>query len=206
MENKIKSNKLLTVLAVIVVLVVAVTSISAVVAYMIRQSDDVKNTFVPGDIDYNVVENFDRENKTSVKVQSTSNIDTYVRVRVVTYWQDSKGNVVARNGPEIKFNGANNGEWRYNSDKWLYDAANQTFYLKTTLAPHATTDDILNLTGAFNGIKLESETVTESGTVEFTYHPVVTFIVEGVQANPTRAVTESWKVTLDSNGNITGIQ
>ena len=86
-------------------------------------------------------------------------------------------------------------------DDWLYDATNQTFYYKTTLAPHATTDDILNLTGAFGGIALES--VTEGDQVKFTYHPVVTFIVEGVQANPNNAVTECWGVTLDSNGNIT---
>ena len=206
MGNKIKSNKLITILAVIVVLVVAVTSISAVVAYMIKRSDAVKNTFVPAKIDYNVVENFDGKNKTSVKVQSTSNTDTYVRVRVVTYWQDSKGNVVARTSPEVGFGANNGGTWKYNAEDWLYDAANSTFYLKTTLAPHATTDDILSLAGTFTGIKLESETGTESGTVEFTYHPVVTFIVEGIQADPTRAVTQSWGVTLDSNGNITAVQ
>jgi hypothetical protein len=203
MGNKTLSNKALTFLAAVIVLVVAVTSISAVVAYMIKRSDDVKNTFVPAKIDYNVVEDFDGEIKTSVKVQSTSNTDTYVRVRVVTYWKDSKGNVVARTSPEVGFGANNGGTWKYNAEDWLYDAANSTFYLKTTLAPHATTDDILSLAGAFTGIKLESETVTESGTVEFTYHPVVTFIVEGIQANPQKAVTESWGVTLDSNGNIT---
>ena len=201
MGNKINSNKLITILAVIVVLVVAVTSISAVVAYMIKRSDEVKNTFVPAKIDYNVVENFDGEIKTSVKVQSTSNVDTYIRVKVITYWKDSKGNIVGRTSPTVGFTANNNGAWKYNTDDWLYDATNQTFYYKTTLAPHATTDDILNLTGAFGGIELES--VTEGDTVKFTYHPVVTFIVEGVQANPNNAVTESWGVTLDSNGNIT---
>ena len=201
MENKTRSNKLLTALAVVIVLVIVVTSISAVVAYMIKRSDEVKNTFVPAKIDYNVVENFDGEIKTSVKVQSTSNVDTYIRVKVITYWQDSKGNIVGRTSPTVGFTANNGGAWKYNTDDWLYDATNQTFYYKTTLAPHATTDDILNLTGAFGGIELESVTVGD--TVKFTYHPVVTFIVEGVQANPNNAVTECWGVTLDSNGNIT---
>lgn len=201
MENKTRSNKLLTALAVVIVLVIVVTSISAVVAYMIKRSDEVKNTFVPAKIDYNVVENFDGEIKTSVKVQSTSNVDTYIRVKVITYWQDSKGNIVGRTSPTVGFTANNGGAWKYNTDDWLYDATNQTFYYKTTLAPHATTDDILNLTGAFTGIELES--VTEGDTVKFTYHPVVIFIVEGIQANPNNAVTESWGVTLDSNGNIT---
>ena len=201
MENKNRSNKLLTALAVVIVLVIVVTSISAVVAYMIKRSDEVKNTFVPAKIDYNVVENFDGEIKTSVKVQSTSNVDTYIRVKVITYWQDSKGNIVGRTSPTVGFTANNGGAWKYNTDDWLYDATNQTFYYKTTLAPHATTDDILNLTGAFGGIELES--VTEGDAVKFTYHPVVTFIVEGVQANPNNAVTECWGVTLDSNGNIT---
>ena len=204
METKSRSTRFLTVLAAVIVLVLVVTSISAVVAYMIKKSDDVKNTFVPAEIDFGVVEVFDGKNKSSVKIQNQSNIETYVRVRVVTYWKDSKGNVVARTSPEIKFNSANNGEWRYNSDDWLYDEANQTFYLKTTLAPGAASGDILNLEGAFTGIKLDSITVSESSSnVQFTYHPVVTFIVEGVQADPQNAVTYCWGVTLDSNGNIT---
>ncbi len=201
MENKTRSNKLLTALAFVIVLVIVVTSISAVVAYMIKKSDDVKNTFIPAKIDYNVVENFDNEIKTSVKVQSTSNVDTYIRVKVITYWKDSKGNIVGRTSPEVGFGADNSGAWKYNTQYWLYDATNQTFYYKTPLAPHATTDDILNLEDAFTGIELESVTVGD--TVKFTYHPVVTFIVEGIQANPQKAVTESWGVTLDSNGNIT---
>lgn len=201
MENKTRSNKLLTALAVVIVLVIVVTSISAVVAYMIKRSDEVKNTFVPAKIDYNVVEDFDREIKTSVKVQSTSNVDTYIRVKVITYWKDSKGNIVGRTSPTVGFGADNSGAWKYNTEDWLYDATNQTFYYKTTLAPGATSDDILNLAGAFTGIELES--VTEGSTVKFTYHPVVTFIVEGIQANPNNAVTESWGVTLDSDGKIT---
>lgn len=201
METKTRSTRFLTVLAAVIVLVLVVTSISAVVAYMIKKSDDVKNTFVPAKIDFDVVEVFDGKNKSSVKIQNQSNIETYVRVRVVTYWKDSKGNVVARTSPDIKFSADNSGEWKYNTDAWLYDQANQTFYLKTTLAPGATSGDILNLTGAFTGIKLES--VTEGETVKFTYHPVVTFIVEGVQADPQNAVTDCWGVTLNSSGNIT---
>ena len=203
METKTRSTRFLTVLAAVIVLVLVVTSISAVVAYMIKKSDDVKNTFVPAEIDFGVVEVFDGKNKSSVKIQNQSNIETYVRVRVVTYWQDSKGNVVARTSPDIKFGANNGGEWKYNTNDWLYDQDNHTFYLKTTLAPGATSGDILNLTGAFTGIKLSSITVSESNNVQFTYHPVVTFIVEGVQANPKNAVTYCWGVTLDSNGNIT---
>ena len=201
MENKTRSNKLLTALAVVIVLVIVVTSISAVVAYMIKRSDEVKNTFVPAKIDYDVVENFDKEIKTSVKVQSTSNVDTYIRVKVITYWKDSKGNIVGRTSPTVGFGADNSGAWKYNADDWLYDAANQTFYYKKPLEVGKTTNDILALGGGFTGIALDS--VTEGGDVKFTYHPVVTFIVEGVQANPNNAVTECWGVTLDSNGNIT---
>ena len=194
MEAKTRSTKFLTVLAAVIVLVLVVTSISAVVAYMIKKSDDVKNTFVPANIDFYVAETFDGEVKSSVKIQNKSNIEAYLRVRVVTYWEDSKGNVVARGkAPEIKFGSA----WTYNSTYWIYDKAEYTFYYKSSVLSGDTTSELLG-----TSIEMHAETVTLNG-IDFTYHPVIEFVVEGIQANPKNAVTESWGVTLDSDGKIT---
>ena len=187
-------------------LVVLVTSISVSVAYMLRTSDKITNTFIPAKVACQInetvvdktVEGKSVPYKTSVTAQNTGNISAYIRVRVVTYWEDSKGNPVARNSPEINFGGA----WKHNQTDWIYDAANQTFYYKTPVEAGQSTNDLLKLEGGFNGIELTVIEVMQ-GSVSFTYHAVVEFIVEGIQAAPNEAVTSAWGVTLDSNGNIT---
>jgi hypothetical protein len=188
---------------IIVGVILIVASVSVAVAYMLRRSPEITNTFVPAKIDCKVIE---RENKTtvddkdaviktSVKAQNTGNFIAYIRVRVVTYWKDSKGNPVARTSPENKFGG----EWAYNQTDWIYDDTNQTFYHKAPVEVNGFTEELLG--DGFDGIRLVSE-VNKQDSIAFTYYPTVEFIVEGIQGAPNSAVTESWGVTLDDNGNI----
>ena len=208
---------------VVLVLIVAVSSVPAVVAYMLRQSDPMENTFVPAQVSARVnvtsstasveVNNQDETQTTisSVTVTNTSNIDVYVRVRVVTYWQDSKGNVVARNSPDLGLaDKCKEANWTYqqknetnretySSANWIYDVENQTFYYKKSL----TTDGDTATTGKLLQSSIVLETVTENQNgIKYTYHPVVEFVVEAIQSSPDTAVKEKWKVTLETNGNI----
>ena len=187
---------------IIVGAILIVASISVAVAYMLRRSPEITNTFIPAEVNCQVVETTTTTDgvvtKTSVRAQNTGNIDTYIRVRVVTYWEDSKGNPVARNSPTNEFGGA----WAHNTTHWIYDATNQTFYHKAPVAANATTEDLLKLGNGFNGIELEVKEELQ-GSVSFTYHAVVEFIVEGIQAAPDTAVKSAWNVALDANGNIT---
>ena len=170
---------------------------------MIIRSPEITNSFVPAKIDCQVLETKtitgNVVTKTSVTAQNTGNVDAYIRVRVVTYWEDSKGNPVARTKPENEFD---NGNWKFNDAYWIYDATNQTFYHKAPVGANDVTAELLKFDSGFNGITLESEDVKQ-GNVTFTYYPMVEFIVEGIQCAPDTAVKESWGVTLDSNGNIT---
>ena len=196
----LKKRKTLTLLVAMVAGVVAVASVCMVVAYMFRKSPEITNQFVPAQVDCKVVETRQEDGtKTSVKVQNTGNFDAYIRVRVVTYWQDSKGNPVARTSPVNQFD---SGGWSYNTDAWIYDRANQTFYHKAPVKVGKNTEELLNLTNSFKGIKLEAvvETVNK---VDYTYHPVVEFVLEGIQSNPAEAV-EKWGATLQ-NGNISSV-
>ena len=52
-------------------------------------------------------------------------------------------------------------------------------------------------------IQLTPKTETYNG-VDFVYYPVMEFVAEAIQSQPGKAVTESWKVTLDGEGNING--
>ena len=194
-----KKTKVLTILIITIVAVVALISISVVVAYMFKQSPEFNNEFVPAVVDCKVVETFEENKKTSVKVENTGNIESYIRLRVVTYWQDSKGNPVARTSPEIKFDT----EWKYDASKWIYDEANNTFYHKTPVDAGYKTSELLTLGSGFDGIQMSSVEEVVGG-VKYTYHPVIVFIAEAIQSEPDNAV-EKWDVTVDSAGNITAI-
>ena len=198
MKNTKKYKALVIALAVLAV----VASVSSVVAYMVKKSVDLDNQFVPAAVDCDIKETFDGNVKSSVKVQNTSNIEAYVRIRIVTYWQDSKGNIVGMTAPEIKFDENNTKEWKYDTTKWVYDEEEKTFYYKTPIAADEVTFELF--AQGFGGIKLVSEEKDVNGEI-FTYHPVVTFVAEAIQSQPSEAVL-NWNVTLDSNGNINGIK
>ena len=201
-----KKGNAFRLLILIVGLAVVVTSISVSIAYMLKSSDEITDTFIPAKVACQMVETVSETTiggknvsiKTSVRAQNTGNIEAYIRVRVVTYWEDSKGNPVARTSPENEFEG----DWKYNQTDWIYDEENQTFYYKYPVDAGQSTKELLDIDGGFAGIELE---VVEElqGSVSFTYHTVVEFIVEGIQGAPAEAVISSWGVTLDDDGNIT---
>ena len=193
-----KQKNAIRLLILIVGLTVVIASISVSVAYMLTRSDILTNIFVPAKVSCKVLEEGTGTSQTSVKVQNTGDTDVYVRVRVVTYWEDSKGNPVALTSPENGF-GTTPATWKYNEADWIYDKENQTFYYKASVKEGQTTDELL--TGA---IQLEVKEEDHEGNVKFTYHQVVEFIAEVIQSSPDDAVKEAWGVTLDGNDQITG--
>ena len=198
MKNTKKYKALVIALAVLAV----VASVSSVLAYLVKKSVELNNQFVPAVVDCDIKETFDGNVKSSVKVQNTSNIKAYVRIRIVTYWQDSKGNIVGMTAPEIKFDEKNTKEWKYDTTKWVYDEEEKTFYYKTPIAAGELTSELF--AEGFGGIKLVPEEKYFDGEI-FTYHPVVTFVAEAIQSQPAESVL-NWNVTLDSNCNINGIK
>ena len=193
-----KQKNAIRLLILIVGLTVVIASISVSVAYMLTRSDILTNIFVPAKVSCKVVEEGTGTSQTSVKVQNTGDTDVYVRVRVVTYWEDSKGNPVALTSPENGF-GTTPATWKYNEADWIYDKENQTFYYKASVKAGQTTDELL--TGA---IQLAVKEEDHEGNVKFTYHQVVEFIAEVIQSSPDDAVIDAWGVTLDGNDQITG--
>ena len=193
-----KQKNAIRLLILIVGLTVVIASISVSVAYMLTRSDILTNIFVPAKVSCKVLEEGTGTSQTSVKVQNTGDTDVYVRVRVVTYWEDSKGNPVALTSPENGF-GTTPATWKYNEADWIYDKENQTFYYKASVKAGQTTDELL--TGA---IQLAVKEEDHEGNVKFTYHQVVEFIAEVIQSSPDDAVKEAWGVTLDGNDQITG--
>lgn len=172
------------IITIILVIILAgnLTLCGTVFAYMFRQTEYKNNEFTPASISCRVVEEFDGTQKSSIQVQNTGNIDAYLRVRFVTYWVDSDGNIVAKPSsmPEITL-----------ADGWMR-GSNNTCYYKSSVAPNNFTGELLSAP-----IILQKDV---NG-----YLQVVEVFAEAIQAKPEDAVTNSWNVSLDINGNITTV-
>ena len=173
--------------------VLLLTLVTTVYAYMFREIKNVTSIFVPANVDCSVQETFTGSEKNSIMIINESNVDAYVRVRFVCYWQDSKGNPIVSDIDQAEFTLGKD---------WL--EYQNVYYYKYTLAPNEQTKELL-------GSKITMpdpicETISSDGVVtEYWYYPVVEVFAEAIQALPTNAVVESWGVTLDENGNITAL-
>ena len=172
-----KSRILLIIL--IASLVVSLILCGTVLAYMFKQTEYKNNEFIPANVSCKVVEEFNGKQKTSIKVQNTGNIDAYLRVRFVSYWVDSDGNVVAKPSsmPEINM-----------AAGWL-KGENNTYYYKTPVSPTNQTESLLS-----SPITLQKDA---DG-----YMQVIDVFAEAIQSKPHNAVSDSWGVVIDSNGHI----
>ena len=161
-------------------LVISLILCGTVLAYMFRQTEYKDNEFTPASVSCRVVEEFDGVQKASIQVQNTGNIDAYLRVRLVSYWVDADGNIVAKPSsmPEINM-----------ATGWI-KGANNTYYYTKPVSPSAHTGALLS-----SPITLEKD---ENG-----YMQVLEVFAEAIQSKPYNAVTNSWKVSMDANGNVT---
>jgi len=165
------------------ILMVVLILTGTVAAYMFRRSGIKENHFTPAKVDCYVHEVTDTPvtQKTSITVQNIGIIDAYIRVRFVSYWVDSDGNIVAKPSvmPDIAL-----------ADGWI-KGENDTYYCKNKVSKNNYTAEMLS-----EPILL----VAEDG-----YFQVIDVFAEAIQAQPSKAVTESWGVSVDADGVITGI-
>ena len=161
---------------------------TVVYAYTMQHTQDLVNTFLPARVDSEVVEKFDGNAKSEIKIQNTSNIEAYLRMKIITYWQDSKGNIVAI--PPETLNPSINGTHWFLQDGY--------YYYKHPVSAGATTPDNL-LTAP---IEMTVKTQTGEDGVTYTYYPVVEFVSEAFQSRPAHAVESNWGVAVDITGDI----
>lgn len=171
--------------SVLCLLIFAITFPTAY-AYMIKQTDKVKNVMVPPQLSAQVIETFtDNKTKESVKAKNTSNIEAYLRMRIVTYWEDSKGNRVMKSSPVLSDFTAGSG--------WIAGEDN-TYYYTQPLAPGAVTSEFLTAPISLVGVSISVN------NVYYDYYPVVEFITEVIQSMPRTVVAEVWpEVKVENN-------
>lgn len=163
-------------------LLLTVTMVGSVFAYMFHRTETVTNDLIPARVSCQVIEEFANNTKSSITVKNTGNIDAYLRVRLVTYWVNEQGEIVAEPSqmPEIRFN---NG--------WLRGTGD-TYYYSSPVAPDQTpTVDLLE------------ETITLTTANDGKYRQVIEVFAEAIQAKPAGAVEDAWpEVDVDADGKL----
>lgn len=138
----------------------------------------VENTFTAAKSDIKIDEDVTGGQKKSIIVKNTGTAVSYVRVKLVMNWVDENGNVSAEPVnimPSI-------------TDNWFLKDG--IYYYKMPVAAKDFTTNLLKTP------------ITQDAAPEG-YHLEVTVLAESIQAAPSKAVTESWGVGVDSNGYLT---
>ena len=159
-----ESKKSLT--ALIALILIICLAVGGTVAFIVTQTQAVKNTFTPSDVTVDIQEEFNGSIKKNVNVKNTGDTDAYIRVKLVTYMADSEGNPIAENASIPYF---------VPGSDWSYCKSDDTYYYRKPVAPNGTTSDLIGS----EGITLINGQVVE-------------VLAEGIQSVPDNAVEEAW--------------
>ena len=159
-----ESKKSLT--ALIALILIICLAVGGTVAFIVTQTQAVKNTFTPADVKVDIQEDFDGSVKKNVNVKNTGDTDAYIRVKLVTYMADSEGNPIAENASIPYF---------VPGSDWFHCESDDTYYYGKPVAPGDKTSDLIGS----DGIMLINGQVVE-------------VLAEGIQSVPVNAVEEAW--------------
>lgn len=173
----------------LVALLVLTMASGSVFAYMKAKTPVVENMIVPASVNCEIKETFTNNEKTSIKVKNTGNIEAYLRICFVTYWvnTDENDNEIIVSEPSKNIT-----DFPFDDKKWK-KGSNNIYYYTEAIAPGAEIEFLKN------GEKIILE-VDANGNRQ-----VIEVFAEAIQSLPAEAVTESWGVTLDENGLITAV-
>ena len=158
-------------------------------AFMFKKAEKT-NRFIPAEVSCAVREKMDGNEvngtdavggeKSDIRVENTGNVKEFIRLRLVSYYVDSSGDVAGTAASQYPNLTLKNG--------WIA-GANRTYYYPYPVEP-----------GSLTGILCEpftlGQTRLENGS---TVYQVIEVIAEAVQAEPISAVREAWGVTVTNN-------
>ena len=181
-----------TVIALVAVfLTIAVVGIT--VAFMFRKTS-AKNLFLPAEVSCTVHEKLDGAEYTSgthhgfekhdIMVENTGNYPAYIRVRLVSYWVNANNEPVGIPSapPDIELH-----------ENWLV-SSDGAYYYALPVEPGKLTHVLCE------PIFLKT-TEDENGKIVY---QAVDVIAEAIQAKPASAAAEAWRVTVSSDGRLSG--
>lgn len=172
----------------VLLILAAVLAIGGTLAYIIANTEEVRNKFTPGEVRCEVVEQWEEPHKvkSDVKIKNTGNTAAYIRATYVVTWQKEDGTVNGKMpvvGTDYTIEFAENSGWKLIGDYWYYTS------------PVAA--------GGETGVLIASCKLAEGAAVPTGYHLSVEIIASAIQSEPASVVAEKWHVAVD-NGEITG--
>lgn len=166
---------------VVSVLALVLAVAGGTLAWLVANSGPVTNTFTPATVSCEVEETFKNNVKSDVNVKNTSNIDAYLRVKLVTYRVNKDGEHI---GGTATIPGFTPGEGWVEHDGFYY-------YTKPVVpgaTPAKPLIDTITLTDSYND--------ADGGK------QVIEVMAEAIQSQPDSAVQQAWGVTI-ANGKVT---
>lgn len=160
------SPKHKSVIIVLSIILLVCIGVGATLAYFANSTGPVINTFQSGSAGAKIVETIDGNTKTSITVLNDGDTPVYVRVRLVSYFEDGSGNVLPQDSPAVSFD--------YNQ-AWKKDGSYYYYY-----RPVGAGDSTGNLLGS---------------QLAMSENQVIEVLADTVQATPANAVEEVWGVT-----------
>lgn len=156
------------ILAISIVLLVCV-GVGATWAYFAMSATPVINTFQSGSVGAEVVEQVNGSAKTSITVKNTGESPVYVRVRLVSYFEDAYGNVLPQSSQDVSFTPGEN-----------WTQIGEYYYHRLPIAAGTSTTNLLGT------------------SVSMASGQVIEVLADTVQAAPAQAVEETWGISPSS--------
>ena len=155
-------------------------AVGTTVALLVAHTNAVTNTFTAAKSKITIEEDVKNGKKSSIQVENIGTATSYVRVKLVMNWVDNTtGNIVSGdNLPEVTLN----------EPDWFMKYG--IYYYTKPVGPKDLTANLLK------------DPITQPNAPEGC-HLEVTVLAESIQAAPSKAVTDSWGVGVDSNGYLT---
>ena len=157
-------------------LLVVTMAVGGTVAYLVTKTPDVKNSFTPSKVTCEVTEEFNGTAKSNVNVTNTGDTEAYIRVKLVTYRVNDKGQHIGGTATIPDFNPGTN---------WVPYGG---YYYYTLPVAHDKTP--------------EQPLIGTSGITLLTYNDadggkqVIEVMAEAIQSGPANAVGDSWGVSI----------
>lgn len=170
---------------VVSVLALVLAVAGGTLAWLVANSGPVTNTFTPATVSCEVEETFKNNVKSNVNVKNTSNIDAYLRVKLVTYRVNGADQHIGGTAEILTFTPGEN---------WVkHDGF---YYYTKPVAPNTVPENPLIGTP---GITLSEYTDVDGGK------QVIEVMAEAIQSQPETAVGEAWGVKI-APGSVTAYQ
>lgn len=179
-ERKRRGRMATVVLSLVLLLALAV---GGTVAWLNARTPKVTNTFTPAHVTCEVEEAFDKTTgvKTDVNVKNTSDIDVYIRVKLVTYRTNDAGQHI---GGTAELPAFTLGENWVEKDGYYY----YTLPVAPGKTPAANLADKMTLTASYDD--------ADGGK------QALDVMAEAIQSTPEEAVADAWGVRI-AQGSVT---